>query len=155
MVIPDEDKRQPMPYPIWSFRNVFTLYQRWDLFSPYPSRDDGWLTIEGNLFNGNVIDIWNNGAPISDEKPVDMYDGNVKGTLWNKYILYLWGKKNYEQRLYLGRYICRMWNDGHPKPEEKVSTFKIYYFLERTPEPNSGTVEPVKKLEFWSHNCWK
>lgn len=148
-----EDEKKPMPAAVYGFRNTLGLHQYWGLFAPSPMRDDGWLTIEGTLFNEKKIDIWNNGGPISNEKPKNVYK-NTKGTMWNKYILNLWNTENFDERLYFGRYICRLWNDAHPNEDEQVSTFTIYYFLEKTPDAFSGEKETVEKVEFWNHDCW-
>jgi predicted DCC family thiol-disulfide oxidoreductase YuxK len=151
-LVPDDDKK-PIPATIFAFRTILGLHQYWGLFAPSPMRDDGWLTIEGTLFNEKIIDIWKNGAPISDKKPISVYK-NTKGTMWNKYILNLWDAKNFDERLYFGRYICRLWNDAHPNEGEQVSTFTIYYYLEKTPDAFSKEKETVEKVSFWTHDCW-
>lgn len=151
-LIPEEEKK-PMPAAVYAFRNTLGLHQYWGLFAPTPMRDDGWITVEATLFNEKKIDLWKNGGPISDEKPKSVYE-NTKGTMWNKFILNLWDAKNFDQRLYLGRFLCRFWNDRHPNKNEQVSTFTIYYFLEKTPDAFSGAKEIVEKIEFWNHDCW-
>ena len=35
------------------------LEQYWNMFAPYPLRDDGWYVIDGTLSDGQKFDVFN------------------------------------------------------------------------------------------------
>lgn len=37
------------------------LEQNWNMFSPHPPLDDGWLLLSGQLFDGTQLDLWTDG----------------------------------------------------------------------------------------------
>ena len=129
---------------------VFRIYQDWGLFAPYPLLEDGWYVIPGKLRNGQEIDVYQNGSQVDWGKPehvATMYDNNR----WRKYMMNIWKKKFYPQRLYYGKYLCRQWN-SNVQDGQQLETFDIYFVLETT-LPNF--LEPeLERVRLWSHYCY-
>ena len=153
--------------------HLLRLDQNWNMFAPYPLKDDGWYVMPGKLVNGGEVDLWGGGEPTW--VPVDDSDGHkpllkpgddsleldrtqpedVAGMYpsqrWRKYMRNIWLKKYKSLRLYYGKHLCRQWNADH-KGAERLKSFKIVYMKQVTPKPGeTGRVDPV---QIWSHNCF-
>ncbi|HWP92636.1 MAG TPA: HTTM domain-containing protein [Thermodesulfobacteriota bacterium] len=126
------------------------LDQKWDMFAPRPFTDDGWYVIPGTLRNGNIVDVFRDGAKISWEKPGDQH-ADYKTYRWHKYMWNLWLIVNSKDRLYYGKYLCRKWNREH-QGQEQLITFDIYYLKEET-LPNYKTKD-IEKIHLWNHHCF-
>lgn len=132
------------------------LDQNWGMFAPSPSREDGWYVIPGNLRDGQRIDLTSVTRDdyglhaVSWEKPRDV-GGTYENEHWRKYLENIYTQEHAEQRLYLGRYICREWNERHTGAEE-LNTFRITYMLEKTlPDYQRSTPQ---KVVLWEHSCF-
>jgi hypothetical protein len=145
-----------LPERISSFGLFLGLDQSWGMFAPYPSKEDGWYVIPGNLRGGQQVDV----MPItrgdfdlhavSWEKPPSVA-GTYKNEHWRKYLERIWDKDYSEQRLYFGQYICRQWN-AHHTGSEQLMDFQITYMLEQTlPDYQLSTPE---KVVLWEHRCF-
>ncbi|NEP42847.1 MAG: hypothetical protein F6K35_27925 [Okeania sp. SIO2H7] len=60
----------PIPKIVRTTNLILRLDQRWGMFAPYPSREDGWYVIPGKLKNGKKIDLFKNGQPVIWDKPL-------------------------------------------------------------------------------------
>ena len=49
--------------------NMAGLDQVWNMFAPFPAKDDGWYVIPGRLRNGRVVDLFRGGKAVSFSKP--------------------------------------------------------------------------------------
>jgi len=131
--------------------DAFRLDQWWGMFSPQPPTDDGWFVMPAQLANGQEIDLFQHGAPVTWEKPA-MVSHMYYSEKWRKYMMNLYSENNYSQRLGYGRYLCRNWNwYGGREPSEKVVSFQIIYNREYT-LPDYRTT-PVEKVVVWDHKC--
>ncbi len=153
--------------------HLLRLDQNWNMFAPFPLKDDGWYVIPGVLFNGREVDLWGGGDP--SWVPIDDSDGHkpllhhsdlsleldrtqpelvsamYPSQRWRKYMRNIWMKKYKGLRLYYGKHLCRSWNDTH-KGSDRLKTFRIVYMKQVTPPPGeTGIVEPV---QIWNHNCF-
>ena len=128
----------------------FRLEQRWNLFAPYPIKNDGWFVMKGVLKSKEEVNLWDPEKPISFEKPQDV-PGMYTGHRQQKYMMNLWTKNFKAYRLYFGKYVCRKWN-RFEKHKDQLETFELFYMKERTlPQ---GEAEPVK-MKVWGHACFK
>lgn len=154
--------------------HLLRLDQNWNMFAPYPLKDDGWYVIPGVLAGGGEVDLWAGGAP--NWVPVDTSDGHkpilhpknsgleldrTKPELvssmypsqrWRKYMRNIWMKQYKDLRLYYGKHLCREWNATH-RGEERLMTFRMVYMKELTPKPGDPAprIDPV---QIWDHNCF-
>jgi hypothetical protein len=138
-----------------SFRMVMNLtkmYQKWNMFAPYPRRDDGWYVVEAKLFNGQSVNPMAADLVYSEEKPKNVAATYIN-TMWRKYLSNTWLKTNHQYRIYFGRYLCRKWNQRQSNHDEKINTIKISYMLKMVPPPGT-TPEPLKKELLWRHYCF-
>ncbi|HEX5036487.1 MAG TPA: HTTM domain-containing protein [bacterium] len=143
-------KRIDVPRKLKWIASVLRLDQTWNMFAPYPLKDDGWYVIPGVLKNNQEVDVFRGGGPVSWEKPkyvAYMY----KNQRWQKYMMNLWSKDFSEFRLYYGRYLCRVWNDHH-KGGEQLDHFSINYMRQDT--RLNGEAAP-QKVDLWDHYCFK
>ncbi len=128
--------------------------QIWDMFAPFPLRDDGWYVIPGVLLNGNQVDVFRDGAPVSFTKPSpSAIAGQYKDERWRKYLMNLYLAVNSDYRLYYGRYLCRRWNEGRAANDPaQLITFEIYFMM-RT---NASWTHPPtahEKYLLHRHHC--
>lgn len=154
--------------------NLLRLDQKWDMFAPYPMKDDGWYALPGRLANGETVELWRNEP--ARWTPVDTSDGHVpvlhpddpsqelalfkpeeassefKSQRWRKYMRNIWMKENKKWRLHYGRYVCREWNDSH-RGMERLKTFRLVYIKEVTPKP--GHASKLEPVVIWTHDCFR
>lgn len=134
---------------LWRLANVTRLDQRWNMFSPYPSLDDGWYVIEGTLDDGTKVDVYNLTLdPPSRERPEDIAL-TYKRQRWRKYLNNLWRPASARHRVHYSRYLCRTWAAAH-SGESPLHHFAIDYMLETT---TLDGPEPVERLNIWNHSC--
>ena len=87
---------------------------------------------------------------LSWEKP-RYIPSTFKNERWREYLHNIRQEKYADQRLYLGRYICREWNERHGS-DEQLETFQITYMREETP-PDSHPSSPEGAV-LWEHRCF-
>lgn len=145
-----------MPESLQNIALALRTDQYWDMFSPGPLRDDGWYVIEGLLKNGERVDIYRNGAPVSfDRIPAREVAAQYPNERWRKYLMNLYFAKYSQFRLYYDRYLCRKWNEGRSMDDPRLlDQFQVYYMVHETQRP--GTPEQPHHKEFLAnHYCWK
>ena len=139
--------------------------QKWDMFAPYPIKDDGWYVIEGTLMDGSTIDLsryamdGSTRRAVKWEKPATV-SATYSTSRWQKYMSRLWLRIDSGHRLYFARFICRRWQSEHPS-ESRLENFRIYYMLEVTQkyamlEVTQKYAKPtVRKTLVWDHGCFR
>ncbi|EGC30337.1 hypothetical protein DICPUDRAFT_41586 [Dictyostelium purpureum] len=145
-----------VPEPIRWVAQSLKVEQHWSMFSPYPSKDNGWMVYPGELSDGTFIDIFT-GQNITYEKPA-LISSTFPTQRWRKYLMNLQGSGFKEKRLLYGRYLCREWNWFGRHPENQLKSFKLIFMWQLTPtfptekNPNP-TALPPEPIELWSHYC--
>lgn len=127
---------------------ILRLDQRWNLFAPYPYRDDGWIVVAATRADGSQIDLFRDGAVLSYEHPSVIYDLYPRPR-WRRYFLSLRLEGNAEFRVPYVRYLCNEW-DGSTRP--KVESIAVIYMLEWTPAPGEAQ-NPVRPVTLISQKC--
>lgn len=129
--------------------------QLWNMFAPYPLKEDGWLVVPGRLADGSEVDVLHpeRGAPDYDKPALYSQDhGNIR---WLTYRGRLWERQFAQHRLYYGKYLCRTWNADKLEADarsKRLMTFKLIYMLEKTPPP--GERASVEQQVLWRHECF-
>ena len=144
-----------LPKPLFAlltppFR-VIRIDQYWNMFAPFPSKEDGWFVFPGELADGTQLDVLRPEHPgISYDKPeyIALSYPNIR---WHKYQENLWSAQFANNRLYYGKYLCREWNNSHPA-EKALKTFKMIYMLEESLPP--GQTPTVEQRVLWRHECF-
>ncbi|KAN0016200.1 hypothetical protein ACTFIU_006162 [Dictyostelium citrinum] len=138
---------------------AFKVEQYWSMFSPHPSKDNGWLVYPAVLVDGTEIDVITK-KPITYDRP-KLISSTFPTQRWRKYLMNLQGLNHRDKRLYYGRYICREWNwYGTTPPHKHIKAFKLIFMYEESPQfpypVNNRTIkpqEPPTPIELWSHVC--
>ena len=128
------------------------LYQIWNLFAPYPIMDDGWYVIDGELMNGEKVDVYNRKIGEVDWNKPDVVSSTYKNNRWRKYLTSIRRKSNTTQMENYAQYLCRDWNATH-SDENRLNRFEIYFMLERSKPPGEPSDEIIK-TPLWSHWCY-
>lgn len=126
--------------PVRTAAIYLRLDQKWNMFAPYPLKDDGWYVIPGELKDGSRVDLFRGGAPVEWEKPADV-SAEYPGQRWRKYMVNLWKEDYGGQRKYYADWKCRRWNAEH-SGDRRLEIIEMYFMKERT-EPD-GVAEPEK-----------
>ncbi|EGG23283.1 hypothetical protein DFA_05415 [Cavenderia fasciculata] len=135
---------------------LFKIDQYWSMFSPYPSKDDGWLVYPGILVDGTEVDVFRPGQNVTYDKP-ELVSQMFPTQRWRKYLMNLESYYNKDKRIHYGRYLCREWNWYNRNPgSRQLKSFKIIYMVEMTPMfPIDHVIPqdpPAEPIELWSHN---
>src|SRR5262249_20076294 len=105
----------------------FGLGQMWDMFAPYPLRDDGWYVVVGTLEDGREVDLFRGGAPVTWDKP-PLISATYRNTRWRKYLTNLWRQEFASNRELYASYLWRDWNARHG-PGERVERVEVFFLL--------------------------
>jgi predicted DCC family thiol-disulfide oxidoreductase YuxK len=128
---------------------ILGLEQSWDMFAPYPLKEDGWYVIPGKLKNGTEVDLFREGKPVSWAKP-QLVSATFKNFRWRKYMMNLWRPYYKNQRVYYAQYLCRDWNARH-QGTSQLAELEIYFMLEITlPDYEYSTPQKILMLK---HSC--
>jgi hypothetical protein len=138
------------------FIELARLDQRWNMFAPYPQKNDGWFLMVGLTQSGALVDVLrqSKSAPPTG-KPHKFIPEQAKNYRWRKYLTRI-KRPGYEDEL--GRYAgaaCARWNKREAalgEAGDALDAFNIYYVQERTPK--MGETLPVKYLLLWRHDCF-
>jgi hypothetical protein len=125
--------------------------QLWDMFAPFPAKEDGWFVIPAQLAGGREVDLLHpDRAAVSYDKPAHVAD-EFPNIRWHKYEERLWSAQFASNRLYYGRWLCRTWNDAHAGAEQ-LRTFRIVYMLEMSVP--QGQTSALEQRVIWRHDCF-
>jgi hypothetical protein len=124
------------------------LDQRWNLFAPYPYRDDGWIIVDAVRDDGIHIDLFRDGELVSYERPSVIYDLYPRPR-WRRYFLSLRLEGNAQYRVPYAQYLCREWNGTE---RAKIDSLTLVYMREWTPAPGEAP-GPVQQVPLISWNC--
>jgi predicted DCC family thiol-disulfide oxidoreductase YuxK len=141
--------------PPWDkIASVLRLDQKWNMFAPYPLKEDGWYVIDGELADGSPVDVLTGvEGPVSFEKPALVAYERYENARWRKYLMNIWSKKKKGHRLYYGKYLCRAWNRDAEKEERKLKKFEIFFMKEYSNPP--GEEPTLSRHSIWQHDCFK
>jgi hypothetical protein len=126
---------------------VTRLDQKWNMFSPYPARNDGWHVVPARLRDGTEVDLFAGGRPMTWEKPsrvAQLY----KNHRWWKLMTSLRMSDRSGCRRYYGEYLCRQWNTAHTD-RKQVESLRLC-FVEEWTLPEAKTA-PLKRVWLWEH----
>ncbi|MDP3975475.1 MAG: HTTM domain-containing protein [bacterium] len=129
---------------------ILRLDQKWDMFSPYPLKEDGWYVLPGTLLDGTEVDVLT-GKAVTYEKPA-MVSATYPNERWRKYLMNLWLRDNTDHRLWYGKYLCRDWN-ARQEGEQQLDNFQIIFMKEMS-LPNYEIPKP-EPVGLWEHFCFK
>lgn len=139
-----------IPYPAASLVRLLYIDQTWDMFAPYPIRNDGWFVIDGEFQDGSKLDLWSE-KPATYEKP-KLVSATFPNTPWRKIMVHVWDEANPRILLPFGRFLCRKFSRDNGWPSN-VATFKVQFVKEHTP-PIGEPFPPTEIKTLWTHDCF-
>lgn len=140
-----------IPKPFKNIILTLRLDQKWNMFAPYPTVEDGYYVIPGTLRDNSSVNVYTGDINTNYEKPHNMA-WIYKDQRWQKYMMNLWLKDFSEYRLGYGQYLCRSWNNTNSY-DKQLMTFKIIYMLEIT-DMNTLKEKPIEPVTIWEHKCF-
>jgi predicted DCC family thiol-disulfide oxidoreductase YuxK len=144
-----------LPRPYYAFLTppffLARIDQLWDMFAPFPSKEDGWFVLPAELDDGREIDLLHpeRGA-VSYDKPRSIA-AEHRSIRWHKYHERIWSAQFAGQRANYSRWLCRSWNDGH-RGGELLRTFKIVFMLEMSVP--RGQTPSIEQRVIWRWDCF-
>lgn len=117
------------------------LDQRWDMFSPYPPLEYGWVVIPGKTTKGQINLL--TGTKVSWSKPANVASsyGNYR---WKKFLLNINNEPSSYARASFGDYLCNNWNSTH-SINEQITSLEVFY-LSYPIDPKNSSPRMQKNL---------
>jgi hypothetical protein len=122
------------------------LDQRWDMFAPYPIRNDGWFVMEGTLRSGETLDLLT-GRPVEYQKP-RLPSAAYGSSEWRKFLLNAWDSGREPILQPLANFICMR----SAYNQRQVVSVRVEFMKETTPPPRKAW-PPVEKVLLYQHHC--
>ncbi|MEW5847301.1 MAG: HTTM domain-containing protein [Myxococcota bacterium] len=139
------------PMPMWATMETLSLWQNWRMFAPNPVFDSGPWTGEGTLTDGTTkVDVLSFGAPGLANPP----EGRWWYERWQKYRLHIRTPEQRGYLLWLGKYLCRRYNNTRRPGEALLDNFELIYHLKKSHGPDEPE-NPVVPTVMWKHYCIK
>lgn len=130
------------------------LDQVWNMFAPFPLKEDGWFVIPARLADGSEIDLLHPDAGAPDFAKPRHYSQTHENIRWLTLRGRLWEEGFAAHRLHYGKYLCRSWNRDKltENPARRLISLKLIYVLEATPAP--GQPLHTEQRVLWQHACF-
>lgn len=119
-----------VPAAVDSVGFALRLDQAWDMFAPQPTIDDGWFVIEGELMNGEIVDLFRDGAPLTLDKPEYVLKW-IRNRRWGKYLMRLKTPPYSGHLKHYAKYLTETWNRDH-EAERRMKNLRIFFMREET-----------------------
>jgi predicted DCC family thiol-disulfide oxidoreductase YuxK len=139
----------PVPKSLHWVSGLFKVDQNWAMFAPAPYKGDGWYVIPAQLMNGDTVDLFKDGQPVSYDKP-ERVAATYSNTRWSKYLRTV-RKTQYKNALrHYVRWVWRDWDKRHPQ-DQQLKRFEVIFMLETNKE--NWETAPVRKVVLWTQDC--
>lgn len=142
-------EKLPIPKSLYWVSGLFKVDQNWAMFAPAPYRADGWYVIPAELVNGDTVDIFRNGAPVSWERP-ERAAADFPNTRWSKYLRTIRKGKYAGARKHYINWLRKDWDAKNP-PERQLRRFSMFFMLENN--LYDWETEAPKKIHLWTKDC--
>jgi predicted DCC family thiol-disulfide oxidoreductase YuxK len=100
------ERLQPILSDYAGIVRMLGLDQWWNMFAPFPIKDDGWYLIEGFTSDGRVVNLLAPDEPLYDTKPPNG-SALYANERWRKYLMNLSHVNYARYRKYFTEYLCR------------------------------------------------
>ena len=127
-----------------------SMWQAWDMFSPYPSTVDGWIVVPGKFEDGTTFDL-STGLPLTQVYHEAFFGPSVR---WKKYESNL-SRNNYDSLLnsWAG-YYCNHYNADLALPTgQRLATLEIHFYSRQSHAPGEPP-NPLDDRLLWKHWCY-
>lgn len=127
------------------------VYQEWNMFAPFPKRENLWFEIPAVLEDGTTIELITGEKDVTSSKR-KKFPGAIKNEHWRK--LYLNLSDNVKLTRLYGGYMCRSWNrpveEGGRLPRLRRLVIQEHHHV-MLPDYVEG---PLVKRDVWTHWCF-
>ena len=134
-----------------SVARVFHLYQEWNMFSPFPKRDNIWIESPGVLMDGSEIDVITGERDVYSIKD-KAFVRSVRNEHWRKFYLNV-SEKTENARYYAG-YLCRLWNERNQGIVPNVKLRKMEIIVYSQINNLNDEKGPIHRKLSWKHWCF-
>jgi len=120
------------PAAVWKTAASIKLNATWNMFSPQPSRRDGWFIMAADLDDGRTVDLLRRGDPVDWGKPKDAA-AIFSNYRYRKYMMNL-VRKGAPKPL-LGSFVGyheKVWGKKFSSQGVKIREIRLYFMEERT-----------------------
>ena len=102
-----------------------------------PLMNDGWYLMKGELVDGSIVNLWEPGEPLPETKPASVLHA-YRNERWRRYLMSLLEPTYTPTLRDCADWLKRRWNEQYSggKPERKVKSVEIIYYLEETVPPD-------------------
>jgi len=123
----------PMPSAVEWVGSQANVKQRWGMFAPHPTYNDGWWIAAATLADGREVDLFS-GKSLDWERPTAIRD-TYPSHRWRKWMGQIWSMDDRRPQVEpLADWLRREWEAGD---SSKVASLTVYFMLERTqPRPD-------------------
>jgi hypothetical protein len=129
---------------------ISRLHANWGMFAPNPPSTSGWFVSVGQTANGQEVDVWNGGVPVSWEAP-ELPSATYRRERWRKFSDNIINPQHGVIRPFLMRWLCREWNEDH-SGDERVEQLTLYHMAQTARFPLKG-YGPAAKNEVAKISC--
>lgn len=129
-----------IPRNIDNMARYLRIDQYWNMFAPYPLKDDGWYVVIGEFRDGSRVDLFQEKNEVSWEKP-EYVAITYKNQRWRKLMMNLWSR-NYSR--YREPYLDYLCDDATISGKSSLDRISMYFVLERTlPNYKKSEEKPI------------
>lgn len=115
-----------LPSQFYVLSSLSRVDQYWDMFAPFPLREDGWFLMPAKLRNGKEIDLLTGITPVNWKHP-ELCSTCYKNDRWKSLMLNLvFDEQNAVSLSSYANYLLTQWNEKHPY-EENLTDFEIVF----------------------------
>ena len=146
----DLDEVLPVNTSISDVVRIVGLWQRWQLFAPYPRTIDGWIVAPGKFEDGTTIDL-RTGNSVNDEMKRWFWGPGMR---WKKYEANLYRKQYKSIKFAWAAYYCRYYNVIESRSQgSRLATLELHYRFRRSHAPEEDLNEYETSV-LWKHWCF-
>ena len=120
--------------------NSLNLRQRWNMFSPHPSKQDGWFVIAGVRENGSLINLVDGGKKVDWRRPDDI-SSTYENQRWRKNFEWVMMRWDPHARL-VANYMLEDWN-SMCEEADRIDHVLVFFMTEYTQSDYQST--PVER----------
>ena len=131
--------------------HLVRLDQKWDLLAPRPYQDDGWYVAPVEMKDGNLVDVFRQGAPVRWNKPPEAEV--FRQAQSHHFLIFLSGLRTQTLAAYrplYAQFLCRDWNETHGNTP--ANTVEVD-FMRRLVLFDHGTYTMARKYPLAKESC--
>ena len=126
------------------------LYANWGMFAPNPPNTSGWFVSVAKQVNGQEVDVWNEGTPVSWATP-ELPSTTYKRERWRKFSDNILNPGHAVARPFFLGWLCTEWNEQHPGGSA-ITEIDLFHMVQVAKWPDKGYY-PLQKNLLQHHKC--